>query len=177
MRDSRGKGDQHMKINCVLAVFGGLLLAGCAAPTHQMATPFRATDFEWSQGKGSANISGQAFLKTRGGDVKTCAGNDVVMVPENAYTRELLTAARAGKDSRGSWDARYQHFRRTTICDAQGGFTFREIPPGPWLVGTTVQWEAPGTSYIANMQGGWLSQSVTTREGETKEIILTDRDR
>jgi len=161
----------------IIASVFGLLLAACTAPTHQVQTPFRPADFEWSQGKGSAGISGQAFLKTRGGDVKTCAGNTVALVPENSYTLELLTAAKAGKNSQASWDYRYQHFRRTTICDAQGRFAFRDLPAGHWLLGTTVMWEAPSTSYLTNMQGGGLSQSVTLREGEAKDIILTDRDR
>ena len=167
-----------MQPNWIIAGMASLmLLGGCSAPTHQLATPFRPADFEWSQGRGSASISGQAFLKTRGGDVKTCAGNSVVLVPENPYTLELMTAAKAGKDSRASWDSRYQHFRRTTICDAQGRFAFRDLPAGHWLLGTTVMWEAPSTSYLTNMQGGNLSQSVTLRDGETKETILTDRDR
>lgn len=161
----------------ITALAGALLLAGCAAPTHQVATPFRPADFDWSQAKGSASISGQAFLKTRGGDVKTCAGNSVALVPENAYTLELMTAAKAGKDSRASWDSRYHAYRRTAICDAQGRFVFKDLPAGHWLLGTTVMWEAPSTSYLVNMQGGGLSQSITLRDGEAKETILTDRDR
>ena len=39
-----------------------------------------------------ADITGQAFLKTQGGDVKTCAGNEVYLEPdiENGWVSSLL---------------------------------------------------------------------------------------
>ena len=32
---------------------------------------------------------GQALLKTKGGDVKTCAGEEVILMPYNPYTEEF----------------------------------------------------------------------------------------
>ena len=65
----------------------GLTLAGCvqSRPPYALRTPFLDSDFRpWSK-PGPAAISGQAFLRTVGGDVKTCAGQDVSLMPGTQY--------------------------------------------------------------------------------------------
>lgn len=67
--------------------FVGLLaLSGCAAQPYTIQTPFNDAEMAWSQSPGTAAIKGQGFLKTVGGDVKTCAGNVVSLVPDTPYT-------------------------------------------------------------------------------------------
>lgn len=44
------------------------------AATSVVNVPFTASDVEWSKASGTATVEGQAFLKTRGGDVKYGAG-------------------------------------------------------------------------------------------------------
>jgi hypothetical protein len=65
----------------------GLTLAGGVQPRppYALRTPFLDSDFRpWSK-PGPAAISGQAFLRTVGGDVKTCAGQDVSLMPGTQY--------------------------------------------------------------------------------------------
>jgi hypothetical protein len=81
-------GRQHSPVNrrkaMRVAVFGLLIaLAGCAVgpvPSRQavsMTVPFSEADFQPWAGTGGASIRGQAFLKTVGGDAKTCAGQEI----------------------------------------------------------------------------------------------------
>ncbi len=149
---------------------------GLPKPAYNMTTEFKHDDFKWSKAEGKGTITGQAFLRTRGGEVKTCAGSEVILVPDNAYTRESRTAALSGNYSSVRWDPNYYDYRRKSICDAQGRFTFRSLPAGKWGVATAVVWEAPSGQGLLP-QGGSLAQYVSLAEGQTAEIVLTERDR
>jgi len=69
-------------------LMAAVALVGChATPPAQpisIDVPFSDAEFASWAGTGNANIGGQAFLKTLGGDVKTCAGQDVSLIPDNA---------------------------------------------------------------------------------------------
>ena len=168
-----------MKCTVLMIVCVGLV--GCiqttqTKPVYNMTTEFKHEDFLWSKAEGKGTITGQAFLRTRGGDVKTCAGSEVIAVPDNAYTRESRTAALTNQYSDIRWSPHYYDYRRKVTCDAQGRFTFRNLPAGKWGVGTRVFWEAP-TGRGLETQGGGLAQFVTLEEGQTVEIIMSDKDR
>ncbi len=45
---------------------------------------------------GTASINGQAFLKTRGGDVKLGAGNAVMMTPDDEWTQAIWAIIETG---------------------------------------------------------------------------------
>jgi len=158
-----------------------------------MKTPYVDADFAPWSGPGTATLHGQAFLKTVGGDVKTCAGEAVFLIPGNPYDDELVTAKGSGL---ANGDARVRSHFRETICDAQGNFAFEAVPAQRWYVATMVTWNtphiyAPGeqpepqTSFLfggtipaapaLDQQGGGLLQSVTLQPG-TNQVILTDRD-
>ncbi len=68
-----------MKKLIAAALFLGLATA-CAtrvvAPVQRI--PFPEAEYATLKMNGTAVIRGQAFLKTRGGDVKTAAGNEVL---------------------------------------------------------------------------------------------------
>ena len=73
------------------------LLAGCATAYKQpmvMHHSFSLADYQDYQKTGQGSISGQAFLKQKGGGIVTCAGNDVFLVPDSGYFRELLVHAK-----------------------------------------------------------------------------------
>lgn len=134
-----------------------------------MRSPFVAGELEpWAKG-GAANLRGQAFLKTMGGDIKTCAGEHVLLLPVAAYVDEFLSKRKAGISVDG--DPRLQPYTRTTICDAQGNFSFAGLPELRWYVLTDVTWGAPET----NQQGGVLMQAVTLAPGDN-QVFLTYRD-
>jgi hypothetical protein len=55
---------------------------------------------------------------------------------------------------------------RSTQCDAQGGFSFAEIPDGAWFVATQVN----------ARHGGLLIREVTLSNGRTIQVLLSDKD-
>jgi hypothetical protein len=169
-----------MKRSILWTLMAGILLAGCAAkpppPTPiSVDVPFSDADFRSWVGSGDANIRGQAFLKTLGGDLKTCAGQVVALFPDNSYSRAALMAMASSRNGpRATIDNRLENYTRSERCDAQGGFLFTKIKPNRWLVLTRITWFAPSASGL-QQQGGTLEQSITTNPGENR-MILTGAD-
>jgi hypothetical protein len=143
-----------------------------------MHTPFVVGDLApWAK-VGAASLHGQAFLKTVGGDVKTCAGARVLLLPGAAYVDELLAKKKAGVSVDA--DQRLQSYTRATICDAQGNFSFAGLPEQRWYVLTTVTWGVPhmgepGEQAKTKQQGGELVQAVALTPGDN-QVFLTYRD-
>lgn len=148
----------------------------CFAPPYTIRTPFM--EEEWRQGTqtGTASITGQAFLRTRGGGIRTCAGEKVILMPYNSYTAELYEAARRGGRAVSNPDPRIQDYSRVEVCSAQGDFSFNGLPAGRWLIFSKVIWEVP-TRYSSNVQGGDLAGIVETMEGRITKYFLTDEHR
>lgn len=153
-------------------------LAGCAPsapqPGYVIRTPFDESHFAWASARGGGTVLGQAFMRTRGGEVKLAAGNPVYLLPANDYTREMQWAAATG--TYAGWanrDPRMDAYRREVTADAQGRFAFRGLPAGAYIVSTWVFWQLPtrrGT--LASMSGGVLERLIEVREGETVELVL-----
>src|SRR5690242_9628440 len=121
--DIGGNAMNRGSIVAALAVSAGLL-TGCVPPSppYQITTPFSETDFKAWDGAGPATLQGQAFLKTVGGDVKTCAGEAVSLMPATAYNTEIVNALRAGREHMANRTQRGDKYVLETQCDAQGHF-------------------------------------------------------
>ncbi len=122
-------------------------------------------------------------MRTRGGDVKICAGFEARILPKSAYSTERLTKIYGSPDGgyRNSYaiptldpaPAAFDAPMRKTTCDSQGNFEFTNLPDGDYFVGSTVTWSAPG-QYGLSQQGGWIMLPVSLKGGETKSIVLTN---
>jgi hypothetical protein len=153
-----------------------LLATACTMPVAAPPAPlvaFNPAEVTWAQGSGTATIEGQAFMKTRGGDVKYGAGNQVVLLPYSAqsfnwYTQRLATR---GEDV-SPMDPALTALTRTTTAGGDGRFKFENLPAGSYLVVTSVTWEAP-TSYGMSMQGGYIGAPATAEAGKTTSVIIT----
>lgn len=146
-----------------------LLFAGCVAPVKQ-SVPFDDSAFAWAAGKGTATIAGSAFLKTRGGDVKVGAGNNVELIPVTPYTIERFrTSVNLPLEAR---DPRLSKHIRTTLADAQGNFEFKEIPPGDYFLACIIQWQY-GTGLGTATTGGQAIALVSVKSDEVKKVVLT----
>lgn len=142
-------------------------------------------------GSGPANLHGQAFLKTVGGDVKTCAGEDVFLMPAIPYFDEIVESVKGGMHPAS--DQRAMALLRHTMCDAQGNFSLSGVPAQKWYVVTQVRWgvphiqqpgENPGLiGALLGMhappdieeQGGELIQTIELHAGDN-QTFLTARD-
>ncbi len=168
-----------------IAILGLLgLVAGCGAMpgsrseekgVYTVQTAFNPGDFAWSMNQGTASIEGKALLKGRDGRVRTCAGQLVALTADNAYTREASDAAKTQRYSRIERDPRYNQYRRTTTCDAQGNFTFRHLPHGNWGMGTRVEWEETGPEGKV-VRGGPLGKRFRLQAGEKATIVMNESD-
>jgi hypothetical protein len=164
----------------VAAVALGLPLAyaGCSArqePMPKYGPPFvtMRTKFDYSEHEsyakpGENGIRGQAFLRQEGDSVTTCRGNRVLLLPATSYFREMFWHMIAARSEPNPPETPYPSLKnmiRRTECDAQGNFSFSEIPDGTWFVLTQVN-AKPGRVLITEM---------TLSNGETAEVLLTDR--
>ena len=150
------------------AISATFLLVGCAQP-FTMQSEYRPTDHDWARANGTATLSGEAFLRTRGGDVKTCAGRPIAILPDTAYTKELMAkgiSSHFGQPT--NFDSRAKGLFRTSQCNAAGKFIFRSLPAGHWIVVANVTWETGN----ATTGGDIIGQAETTL-GQVSDTIVT----
>jgi len=155
----------------LLILFICLVISGCvtSAPRPHLVA-FDEVDFLPYAGTGTGKIIGQAFLKTRGGDVKYGAGNEVMLVPNTPYTSEIIDAM-VDNVLMEVPDRRYRKYRRTTRADGQGNFEFNNLPDGEYLVGCNIQWEVGGKH--TRVTGAYAYTRVSIEDGKAVKIILT----
>lgn len=130
---------------------------------------FDAEEYAPYSEPGSGAVSGQSFLKTRGGDVKYGAGERVTIEPVTTYSRDWVAKV--------SWQSRPPHpaidpYRRETIADAEGRFAFEGLPPGEWMIITKVTWEVPFTRFRTSTTGGPVGAVIELADGEEKSVVL-----
>ena len=117
---------------------------------------------------GTGAIAGQAFLLTRGGDVKKAAGREITLDPLTRLSRDWYRAAGMDLSLTAMVPVAplFIRTRRVAVGDADGKFTFANVPAGTYLLRTVVTWE------VMAMQGGVVSEIVTVMPGKESTVIL-----
>lgn len=136
----------------------------------QIKTPFDEEAFKPFEGKGTASLTGQAFLLTRGGDAKKASGKTVYLYPLIPYTAEYMDRYIL----RGEFldeNPRMYHYRRETTADVDGRFAFSDLPAGDYFAYCKIQWEVPG-KYGPETTGGFASATFTLEDGKETKAIL-----
>jgi hypothetical protein len=166
-----------MKTAFSIAIAAALLVGFSSSADAQKrvarVAKYNAAEYAPYAGSGSARIAGQAFAKTRGGDVKYAAGNRVWLYPVTAMTTEWYETALKRGIPMEEADGRMMQHHRMTIADGQGNFEFTGLPAGQYYVVTQVSWEIPGRSYAMKLTGAGLFTKVRVGPGESQRIILT----
>jgi hypothetical protein len=128
--------------------------------------PYRAA------GKGS--IVGQAFMTTRGGDVKVGAGREVRLFPATPFLKEVVGHFEKGYRPKAYENVRDQFLAavRSTVADGSGNFEFRDLPPGEYLLEVSITWQVGG-EYIPQMTGGTVRKFVTIEGDQQAKVMLT----
>lgn len=151
-------------------------LSGCATPpappAWSAADEKNEAEYLPFLSRGSASLRGQAFLTQAGGRVVTAAGRTVTLDPATTVGREWWQ--KAGK----LWvhrtqippSAAFAKARRTTVADADGRFTFRDLPAGAYYLRTEVTWEIGGYNPT---QGGLVGRLVDVPSAGTAEVVLS----
>jgi hypothetical protein len=153
-------------------------LIGCAAPRVYIPTPIERPPFPEAEyaalaKTGTATVTGQAFLKTRGGDVKTAAGNGVYLNPVTSYSK-FAYDHRNSYDGLTPTDPRFVTYLRQTVADGSGRFTFKNVPDGEYYLSSSVTWETPtGYKFAMETQGGTIWKVIRVERGESVDVVLT----
>lgn len=177
-----------MRLRPFIVVLGAAV-AACTPvqppPVFQSSIPYSEQDAAFARRPGQRTISGQAFLRQNSGVVVTCAGSQVVLVPNTSHNAErmlfLYQSVAEGyapailRRNAGGRDTRSVEDNRTTSCDAQGNFRFERVPPGNYFVVTTVSWNIPIGGGALAPQGGSLMRAVTVGSEDITGLILTSR--
>ena len=152
-----------------ITAFAAAALAGCQQVQNYSMGPFPEGEYAALKKSGNAKITGQVFLKTRGGDVKYGAGEEVALVPKTSYTTEYHDAGMAGYNVINV-DARYKQSVSRTQADGSGHFAFSHVAPGNYYLQSKVTW-----IYGNNLKtGGMITKEVIVNDGETLDIMLTE---
>lgn len=167
-----------------LAIITASFFAGCTKNVT-LQNNFNEAEASEALKPGNNTVKGSALLRKQNGEVVTCAGSTVDLVPANAYSNERMTHI-YGNTARGfataglranilkftNHDQRYENTgMRKTRCDAQGFFKFDNVKDGSYFVTTVITWKASGNDYFP--QGGALMQRVDVRDGVEQEVVLT----
>lgn len=152
-----------------LAVIG---LMGCHAAPQPRMVQFDEAEYTRYGSDGTGAITGQAFLKTRAGDVKYGAGCTVILNPVTSYSTEWYTRWVVGGVALEPGDQRASKYTRQVIADGEGRFAFQGLPEGEYYVASQIIWEYP-TRYGLSTTGGNVYAQVSVTEGETETIVLT----
>lgn len=147
-----------------------LACAECSARQDpvRMQTKFDYSEHEPYAKSGKNGISGKAFVTRPRDGVVTCAGNRVLLLPATSYFREMfwhMIVARTEPKPPETPHPRLKSMIRRTECDAQGHFSFSEVPDGTWFVLTQVN--------AKNV--GLLITEMTLPNGGMAQVLLTDR--
>ena len=169
-------------------ILGILAAAGCGrGSVVELPAPiFESRSADYVLADGDSVVWGSAFSRQRGGDLVSCAGNTVYLMPDTEFYNWVLSpvtvTTRGGQFGIGG--ARYtdreypvaerlngepSRWVRTTSCDIDGRFEFQGIPRGSYIVATVITWFAAGSP-----QGGAVSQSVVVDGVADTEVTLTN---
>jgi hypothetical protein len=170
-------------LSLVALVFAG----GCASePVHQILTPFHDEDFQLWKQPGAYSLSGQAFYKQPDGQVISCAGESVSLMPLTGYNMELSKLLATGRGFPANYEKRAHKFDKKAMCDGSGRFAFEGLPALNWLLITRVSWQEDGTfSFVPYLggptdKGGWLFQEIQIESANNApthvKAMLTNED-
>lgn len=135
---------------------------------------FRDSDFAWSTHPGTGAINGVLAFTGPGGRY-SCSGSDVILAPETPWSRARMRilylsttqAAMPVEDVKArtppEHGADYARYARKATCDANGNFSFTDLPNGNWYV-ITVATPASGTKMA-------VMRRVTTNGGTIRVVL------
>lgn len=175
-------GNESLKHVALVLLLALLALAACAPPPVRLSNNFDPNEVQFIRTPGTAVITGQAFMRQRGGGVVTCAGSRALLIPVTRYSSERISI-RFGNTNSGfisvnaprnleQAPAEYEASALKTTCDAQGNFRFEQVPAGDFFLMTSVQWEIP-SGYATMAQGGALMQRVSVAPGQIQSVMLS----
>jgi len=163
------------------------IVGGCSTLPPLGRPAFDPAAVEWATMPGTNTLLGNARMREPGGELRTCAGATVALVPDSAYTRERMKAL-YGSVTRGMNDMSHGAARtvedaaplfvkaaRLSTCDIRGGFRFSGLADGIWYVTTSIIWRTHGND-PASQTGAALMQQIVLQGGQTVSVLLSPQN-
>lgn len=69
-----------------------LLLVSCAAPVVNLLNEYDSQQMSWARAGGTSSIQGEGFLRSIEGKIQTCAGLEILLIPESRYAAERFNS-------------------------------------------------------------------------------------
>ena len=152
-----------------------LILSACMPGQYTMTRSFSPSEVEPFLQSNHVVLTGQAFLRTRGGAVQYAAGSRVTLLPATPYFIEYFenvvsVRSLSGKAREGELGAEAAKYARTSTADGQGNFAFSGIAPGTYIIYCVIQWYASGSSLP---EGGLVAKRLTVGDAPHQTYVLT----
>lgn len=147
-------------------------LSGCAQQQVVHYPPFPAQEYAKLKQSGTAAVTGQAFLRTKGGDVKVGAGSEILLIPVTSYSQVFYNAYKT-RQPLGPNDPAVKQYTLRAQADGTGSFEFKAVPEGSYYLAGDVVWQAP-TQFGLARQGGMIVKEISVKDGDQLKIMLTE---
>jgi hypothetical protein len=158
-------------MRALIMLVAALLLCSCVAP-HPAAPrlqTFNEADYRFSLQDGTATVSGEAFLTTRGGEIRPGAGRVVQLIPVTPYTTEVFERQFINRERlTPRVEKRLDRYVRVLNADSRGEFRFEHVPAGSYYLLCLILWEVDYEETRVAALG-----RVTVGEGEQKRVVVT----
>lgn len=120
-------------------------LAGGCRDTSKPIEALRHVAFDEAEyapfeNQGTGRITGQAFARTAGGDIRLASGLEVCLEPVTRYSAEWWDRSVIGREFLVACDSRLKRFQRSCVADAMGQFVFEALPAGEYYVHCEIRW-------------------------------------
>ncbi len=152
-----------------------LLTSSCAeGPVVTRRVPFNESEFKWTRGHGTGAVDGHAFIELKDGTVWYGRRTLIMLFPVNAYTTEFMERRYGKGENLATADDRMSQYLRDETADSEGRFSMRDLAPGEYYVGATVDfhyyyYNDDGTkAWVYKYQ--YIHARVTVRNGQTAHV-------
>ncbi len=117
----------------ILVLLVAIPMMGCAR-TYDREAQFIQEEYAPYEGKGSAQVCGQAYLSLDGGKQHVASGNNVLLAPVTSYTEEAYKIKVLRGRNMAPPDPQAIKYEKHTKTDDEGRFCFAELPAGDYYV-------------------------------------------
>lgn len=156
-----------------------VLITGCAPTMIPLSVaPADVNVASAMLGPGTSTIKGSAFMRKPNGEVVTCAGSDVFLIPATPSASSEMHRVFGGDKGYlergadpivgGGKVVVSPEPNRKSVCNALGFFTFANARAGKWYVITTVLWTLQDQP-----QGGTMLGNAEVADGQEIEIVIS----
>jgi len=166
--------------NLVFLAIVAVLISGCGGNQVKSKGYFEmpkpdAANLEPYLSKGTGTVTGQVFLRTKGGDSKFGAGEKVCLVPNIAYLSKRKQKIREGYfvADHASWEKAF----KCAQADGDGRFKITGLGTANWVAESKVTWSVTQcgryTGCYESPQGGYITKNVQSKDKEEVTVMMT----